>query len=181
MDTINRTFTIQWVGPFHSEKELKDYKKDDETNGLDCFNFYYFEAKYRDNANWKRYLGIHKQNDGVDKRLNGSHEHFGKYVNYKYLNIWIGAFGNESDQNPTNSEIVETLFIRTLRENLVENKRKKKNWPKESICVVNLWYDTHENVRLNRRNTIPFMDDVIVFDQEGSRLLHGKLSSIPVH
>ena len=180
MDTINRTFTIQWVGPFHSYQKLKEYKKDDSTLSLDCFNFYYFEAKYRENANWKRYIGIHKQNDGVDKRLNSSHEHFGKYINYKHLNIWIGAFGNEADQTPDNAEIVETLYIRSLKDKLAENTRKKKYWPKESICVINLWYDVYDQVRRNRRNTIPFMDDVLVYDKEGYRLLVGKLSTIPL-
>ena len=180
MDTVNRTYTIQWVGPFRSYDELKGYKKDDSTLGLDCFNFYYFEAKYRANAKWKRYLGIHKQNDGVDKRLNGRHEHFGKNIGYKYLNIWIGAFGNEADQTSDNAEIVETLYIRSLRDKLAENKRKKKYWPKESICVVNLWYDIYDQVRRNRRNTIPCMDDVLVFDEEGARLLVGKFSSIPL-
>ena len=38
----------------------------------------------------------------------------------------------------------------------------------------------YDQVRRNRRNTIPFMDDVLVFDEEGARLLVGKFSSIPL-
>lgn len=178
MDTINCTYTIQWVGPFHSLEELNSFKWNDNTNGLDCFNFYCFEARYRSNSKWRRYLGIHKQNDGIDKRLNDRHEHFKQFANFKDKNIWIGAFGNENDQKPENIDIVETLYIRTYKDELVENEKKKKSLPYESVCVINLWYNADESVRHNRRNTISFMDDVIVFDRENHRLLHGKLSEI---
>ena len=178
MDTINKTFTIQWVGPFHSLEELNAYKRDDETNGLDCFNVYCFEARYRSNSRWRSYLGIHQKNDGIDRRLNQRHEHFKKFLNYPEKNIWIGAFGNEKDQTPENIDIVETLFISTYKEELKENIMKKKSLPYESICVINLWYNIDEKVRHNRRNTISFMDDAIVYDEENRRILHGRLSEI---
>ena len=57
---------------------------------------------------------------------------------------------------------------------------KKKALPYESICVINLWYNVDEKVRHNRRNTISFMDDAIVYDEENGRILHGRLSEIPL-
>lgn len=125
-------------------------------------------------------MGIHKKNDGIDKRLNDRHEHFREFANFKDKNIWIGAFGNEDDQKPKNIDIVETLLIRTYKDELGVNDKKKKSLPQESICVINLWYNTDEVVRRNRRNTISFMDDVIVYDKENNRLLHGKMSEIPL-
>lgn len=178
MDIIDKTFTIQWVGPFHSLEELNCFKWNDNTNGLDCFNLYCFEARYRSNSKWRRYLGIHQNNDGIDKRLNERHEHFRQFISFKEKNIWIGAFGSEVDQTPENIDIVETLFVRTYRQELTENDKKKKSLPYESVCVINLWYNRNEFVRRNRRSTISFMDDVIVFDKENNRLLHGRLSEI---
>lgn len=45
MECINKSFTIQWLGPFDKLDGLKDYFKGE--NGLDkgLFNFYYFEAR----------------------------------------------------------------------------------------------------------------------------------------
>ena len=127
MDIIDKTFTVQWVGPFHSLEELNCFKWNDNTNSLDCFNLYCFEARYRSNSKWRRYLGIHQNNDGIDKRLNERHEHFRQFISFKEKNIWIGAFGSEVDQTPENIDIVETLFVRTYRQELTENDKKKKS------------------------------------------------------
>ena len=179
MEVVKRTYTIQWVGPFHSSEDIKDYKYDDATIDIGYFNFYCFEARNRSNSKWRRYLGIHQKNDGIDKRLNDWHEHYRLIKDYKYKNIWIGTFGNDRDQkDKSNIDIVETLFIRAYKDELDDNEKKKKLEPAESVCVVNLWYNIYDQVRHNRNHTISFMDDVIVWDNENHRTLKGRLSEV---
>ena len=178
METINHTFTIQWVGPFDSIESLEKYKKNDKTIDLGYFNFYCFEVGYRENSKLRSYLGVHHKADGIDKRLNDRHEHYSQFKKYKNKKIWIGSFGNDKDQTDKNIEILETLYIRTYRRELTENDRKKKATIPESICVINLWYNQVDLIRRNRRNTIQFMDDVIVYDAENRRILKGQLASI---
>ena len=88
MEEIKHTYTIQWVGPL-SYEDYKDYLKSEETISPGLFSIYYFEARIDGRYRKRRYLGIHKKNDGIDKRLNKSHEHLGQFVAAKELSIWI--------------------------------------------------------------------------------------------
>lgn len=45
MEDIKHTYTIQWVGPFMSYDDYKNYLKSEETISPDLFSIYYFEAK----------------------------------------------------------------------------------------------------------------------------------------
>ena len=174
MYAINNTFTVQWVGPFHSLDDIWKYKKDEKALDLGLFNFYCYEARKRSNTKWESYIGIHTLNDGIDKRLNKRHEHYSKKENgYKYRNIWIGSFGNKRDQKKNKIDMVETLYIRTYRDILTDNTRKKKSQIPESICVVNLWYNKTDEIRRNRRGTISFMDDVIMYEAENNMVIKG--------
>ena len=69
MEEIKHTYTIQWVGPLTYD-EYKGYVKGTDTIAPSYFNFYYFEARKDARCRWHRYVGIHKQNDGIEKRLN---------------------------------------------------------------------------------------------------------------
>ena len=69
MEDIKHTYTIQWVGPLTYD-EYKEYVKGTNTIASGYFNFYYFEARKDARCRWRRYVGIHKQNDGIEKRLN---------------------------------------------------------------------------------------------------------------
>ena len=116
MEDIKHTYTIQWVGPFSSYDDYKDYLKSEETISPDLFSIYYLEAKIDGRYKKRRYLGIHKKNDGIDKRLNKSHEHFSQFVNAKELCIWIGSFSHYNNQKEDNIDIVETLFIQAYKD-----------------------------------------------------------------
>lgn len=97
MEDIKHTYTIQWVGPLTYD-EYKEYVKGTDTIASGYFNFYYFEARKDARCRWHRYVGIHKQNDGIEKRLNTKHEHFGEFLDCKDLRIWIGSFADTKNQ-----------------------------------------------------------------------------------
>ena len=176
MYSINNTYTVQWVGPFHSMDEIDIYKNNEKTIDMGYYNFYCFEAKKRVNTKWKRYIGVHHKEDGIDKRLNNQHEHYSEIKDYKYKNIWIGTFGNKKDQKYSKIEDVETLYIRAYKDELAINDKKKKARIITSICVVNLWYNTHDVIKRNRRDTISFMDDVVFYEAESDSFFKGYLS-----
>lgn len=184
MEDINKTFTIQWVGPFKSLDEIKEYERDESTAYKSLFSFYFFSGhKYKQRKNKIfRYFGIHKKIDKVTKRLNERHSHFLKFDNDSDLNIWIGSFACSKDQNDErNIEDVETLFISTYDNELTENVRKTKNPPSQSICVINRWYDTKDSEWIYRKKDTAFIDDVIVYEKEYNKVLISKLKRKKVY
>lgn len=176
MDLIQHTYTIQWVGPMDYE-EYRAYIKDNETLDSGLFNLYYFEARQDSRFKWDTYIGIHKQNDGIDKRLNPSHEHFGPFIKNgaKCMRIWIGSFAEERDQKEENIDIVETLFIKAYNNKFTLNTKKKLLLPKSSICVINSYYDNSENPIKTQTEKPMFFDDVLIYLEESDSFLHGDL------
>ena len=177
MEDINKTFTIQWVGPFKNIDEVKMYEKDENTADKRLFCFYFFSAhKYKQHKNKIfRYLGIHKKSDSITKRLNDRHEHYSLYDEDQDLNIWIGAFGSSKDLIERNVEDVETLMISTYSE-LLENI-KKKTPPSQSICIINRWYNRKDIEWIYRKRDTTFIDDVIVYEKEYNKVLTSKLKT----
>ena len=159
MEEIKHTYTIQWVGPL-SYEDYKDYLKSEETISPGLFSIYYFEARIDGRYRKRRYLGIHKKNDGIDKRLNKSHEHLGQFVAAKELSIWIGSFSHYNNQKEDNIDIVETLFIQAYKDLLTENEKKKKSLPSESV------------------KTPEIFSDVLVYYHEDNIFMKGKLSKM---
>lgn len=144
MDYIVHTYTIQWVGPMNYE-EYKEYIRNPETLNPNLFNLYYFEARQDKRCKWHTYIGIHKQNDGINKRVNPAHEHLGHFIkNGDEIRIWIGSFAKENNQKPENIDIVETLFIKAYNDKFTENTKKKISLPKESVCVINTYYSKYK-------------------------------------
>lgn len=178
MEDINKTFTIQWVGPFKNLEEIKEYEKDENTADKSLFSFYFFSGhKYNQQKNKIfRYFGIHKRVDKITKRLNVRHSHFSEFNNDDDLNIWIGTFACSNDQeDERNIEDVETLFISTYNEYLTENIVKSKNPPSQSICVINRWYDKNDYEWIYRKKDTVFIDDVIVYEKEYKKVFTSKL------
>ena len=108
MEDIRHTYTIQWVGPLTYD-EYKEYVKGTDTIASGYFNFYYFEARKDARCRWRRYVGIHKQNDGIEKRLNPKHEHFSEFLDCKDLRIWIGSFADTKNQKADRIKMVGKL------------------------------------------------------------------------
>lgn len=162
MEKIEHTYTIQWVGPMDYE-DYKQYLHDKETLDPNLFNLYYFEARHDKRCKWHTYIGIHKQNDGINKRVNPSHEHLGPFLKNgaKEIRIWIGSFAKEKDQRPQNIDIAETLFIKAYNDKFTENTKKKRLLPDSSICIINTFYNKNdESIRSNSDKPIVF-DDVL--------------------
>lgn len=179
MEDIRKQYTIQWVGSFHSIEEAKAHRRGAK-NGLfatpDCFTFYYFRGNKKGKGHrvskFYSYFGIHKSLDGYHKRLNTSHEHFKKFRVNENLDIWIGALGDLSQFSANVVEEIETIFVSMYKggESLTENDRKSKiNIEKldESVCIVNLWYDTEEKPLKSKPDSIKIFHDVIVCEQDG--------------
>jgi hypothetical protein len=178
MEDIKHTYTIQWVGPFMSYDDYKNYLKSEETISPDLFSIYYFEAKIDGRYKKRRYLGIHKKNDGIDKRLNKSHEHFSQFVDAKELCIWIGSFSYYDYQKEGNIDIVETLFIQAYKDLLTENEKKKKSLPSESVCIINMWFDKNDHLKKYAKKTPEIFSDVLVYYHEENIFMKGNLSKM---
>ncbi len=179
MDLIEHTYTIQWVGPMDYE-EYRKYIHDQETLAPEYFNLYYFEARIDARHKWSTYIGIHKNNDGINKRINSSHEHLGPFIKAgaKHIKIWIGSFADEKDQEIENVDIVETLFIKAYNDKLTENINTTKSRPKSSVCDINSYYISHDEL-IARKSDKPFVfDDVLIYLEETDSFMHGNLSKM---
>ena len=172
MYDIEQTYTIQWVGPFHSLAERDDYFKKGKRGEMcdpSLFSFYYFRGNKKGRGHTSRmfydYLGIHKGYN-LASRLNKNHEHFCRFHENGNLDIWIGAFANAQDQTPQNIEDVETVFISTYKP--TENSKKKNRKLQHSICIINLWYKTDDKNPWKRKPTsIININDVLVCEVDG--------------
>ncbi|MEE1288444.1 MAG: hypothetical protein UHK44_07590 [Bacteroidaceae bacterium] len=179
MQEIKHTYTIQWVGPF-SYKEYQEYIRNEKTLSGELFNFYYFEALIDARYKKRRYLGIHKSNDGINKRLNSSHEHLKEFLDAKDLQIWIGSFSHEDYQIKENIDIVETLLIQAYKDGLTENSKKRKSLPAESICIINMWFDNNEQLQTYARTKSDIFNDVLVYYEEKNLFFKGDLSKMKI-
>lgn len=181
MIEILHTYTIQWVGPFKSYNELRDYCKKGRKEVYahpSLFSFYYF----RGNKKWKRertfcYFGKHGVSDTITHRLNRSHEHFRNFHENENLEIWIGSFANPDDQANDNIDYVETIFIKRysiwLNDNVCKKAKPFVDIIDKSFVIVNLWYDTNEKPYRGRQ-IVPF-EDIITYETDEKRLLAGTL------
>ncbi|MDE6680283.1 MAG: hypothetical protein K2J92_02910, partial [Muribaculaceae bacterium] len=178
MEDIKKQYTIQWVGPFHSLEEARYHRKGAK-NGLfatpDCFNFYYFRGNKKGRgyklSKFYSYFGIHKAADGYHKRLNKNHEHYSAFHENSNMDIWIGALGDLDQYHPDIIEEIETIFIAMYGSNefLTENDRKKKKNVgslNDTVCIINLWYDTEEKPRATKLESIKPFHDVIVCERD---------------
>ena len=163
MEDIKQTYTIQWVGPFHSLSERDAYFSKRDTCERALFSFYYFKGNKKGKGYISRrlydYFGIHKH-DNIASRLNKRHEHFCKFRENKNLHIWIGTFANEENQTAQTIEDVENVFISTYKP--TENVKKKNHKLRYSICIINLWYKQNETPWKRKPASIRHMSDVLI-------------------
>lgn len=141
----------------------------------DCFTFYYFRGNKKGKGHklskFYSYFGIHKALDGYHKRLNKNHEHYRLFHENDNMSIWIGALGDLDQYAPNVVEEIESIFIGMYGNDdfLTENKRKKKKRVqdlKETVCIINLWYDTEEKPRIVKHDSVKMFHDVIVCEQD---------------
>lgn len=181
MDDIRKVFTLQWVGPFDSFASLRKYLNNPNTCNAYLFSFYYCvgSKKGRGYAYSKqdyRYFGLHKADSPINMRVNVTHEKLSRFR--EPFSLWVGSFSNCEQQNPQNIEDVETLFISTYSNELTENVRKKSAMPRNSICIINLWYKPSEERWVNRKKEIGFFDDVLVYEKDINKFSKGSLAIV---
>lgn len=85
------------------------------------------------------------------------------------MDIWIGALGDLGQYNQGVVEEIETIFIAMYGNFLTENKRKQKKSVeslKNTVCIINLWYDIEEKPLVSKRDSIKLFHDVIVCEQD---------------
>ena len=71
--------------------EYKEYVKGTDTIAPGYFNVYNFEDRKDAQCRWRCYVGIHKQNNGIEKRLNTRHESFSWILFNLVLLLDIGS------------------------------------------------------------------------------------------
>ena len=166
MEDIRKVFTIQWVGPFDTFTSLSEYLNDPNTCDCHLFSFYYCSGNKKGKGH-----PISK-----DTRVAPWHEHLRNFR--EPFSLWIGSFSDSTQQTPQNVEDVETVFISTYKDVLTENTQKKKATPKESICIINLWYRSNEKRWLNKKRDIKIFDDVLIYEAESMTYSKGNLSIV---
>lgn len=184
MDEIQKTFTIQWVGPFHSLAEMNKYfqqGKQEIMSDPSVFSFYYFNGNKRGKGykitNFYDYFGINKTFN-VKSRLNTQHEHYTQFLENRNMEIWVGAFANPKDQTPHNIEDVETILISTYKP--TENVLKKNRLLDTSMCIINLWYKPNETPWKRKPESVKHINDVLICEVGANiqRFLVGTLKEI---
>ena len=91
-------------------------------------------------------------------------DHFREFMDCKDIRIWIGSFADAKNQKESKIELVETLLIQAYGKELTENKRKKVGLPRESVCLINLWFDKNERLKVYNIDR-PCFDDVVMFEK----------------
>lgn len=179
MQLITKTYTIQWVGPMDYD-QFKEYCSNPETLDPSYFNLYYFEARQDSRCKLHKYIGIHKENDGIDKRIGIVHHKLGSFIKNqaKDIKIWIGSMARKKDQKESIIDKIETLLIRAYRLQLDMNDRKKKTILIEPICVVNQFYNIDEQPEKLLSNRPKVLEDVVMYDSDLDSFLHGNLRKV---
>jgi hypothetical protein len=102
--------------------------------------------------------------------MNYSHEHYREFNENENMDIWIGALGDLDQYSPAVVEEIETIFIAMYGNFLTENERKQKKSVesfKDTVCIINLWYDIEEKPLVSKRDSIKPFHDVIVYERDG--------------
>ena len=92
------------------------------------------------------------------------------------MRIWIGSFANIKDQKTENVDIVETLLIKAYPSLL--NVKKKRSLPQNSICIINTYYTTSEDVVKKKSDKPSVFDDVLIYLEESECFMHGNLTKM---
>ena len=104
--------------------------------------------------------------------------HYCDFAKLQYFSMFIDPYLNKlkEELDSYNIEDVETLFLSSYRKGwFTENEKKVKASPKESICIINLWYKRNEERWQRKKKEISFIDDVLIYDRESGRILTGNL------
>ena len=169
MDDIRKVFTIQRGGPFDTFTSLSEYLNDPNTCDCHLFSFYYCSGNKKGKGHPiskddYRYFGLHRSGTPIHTRVAPWHEHLRNFR--EPISLWNGSFSDSTQQPPQYKDV------------LTENTQKKKATPKESICIINLWYRSNEKRWLNKKRDIKIFDDVLIYEAESMTYSKGNLSIV---
>lgn len=175
---INNVCMLQWFGPFKDKKECQDWVKLESEEKE--FNFYMLCGKETGQGIRKDsfYCGITRQRflnrfDDINHPTN----------TFKIEEIWIARFSDKKlrkltsdNKYPKNiSELIESVewalihFLEVTHPSqfFLYNEKKKKTPPKDSIAIINQWYNHNSFInKVNMRYKVQkWMPDVILFDK----------------
>lgn len=171
---INHVYLLQWFGPFQEKDECKEWLKKNNADEKE-FYFYIIIGKEKFQRKFSFYCGISEQ-DQIYKRWNKEHV-LNSFVRDK--EIWIARFSDNRLRNVPKEdvhnivELVEHALIYYMSNKMnmdcyVSNEKKTMSIPKESIFIINQWYNKNTNDNFIRRISIApkSFPDVITFDNE---------------
>lgn len=151
MSNIDKTFVIQWYGPFgfNSENNYTDLRTWEEKYPDEKgFCIYYIDGKPPQKKNRRSYIGITLNKHGVvSKRYSTDITH--KIHQLKEKQVWIGRFANKKRHSREDAELCESLLIAHLLPEL--NTKKKKFYPEGNISLINRWYNHMLEPRIQRK------------------------------
>lgn len=163
MNDLNKMFVVQWYGPFETLEQLKYWEKNNNTSF--SFNLYLLTGKEKFQKKYSHYCGITKQ-QYIFQRLQKNHDKFPLIIRER--NIWAGRFADPSQVDRENAELVESLIISYWQPQL--NDKKKKYFPRESVGLINKWYNKQQKSLQNRRFPAQSLTDVVLYDKNDEEI-----------
>lgn len=162
------TVIIEWKGPFL----LDELKGREEGNGI-----YLLTGSKVAPSSRKRnpiaedelqYCGITEQQ--FCKRVKASHEKV-KLIDQASLRVWIGCLMYPKEQIRQHLETAEAAFVSFW--DIKMNDKKKRYYPKTSVCIVSRWHKPSGNPYKKFPADIKFiklLNDVLWWDTEEWRV-----------
>ena len=142
---IEHNFFIQWIGPFKSLDDCKNWERVNSISDKE-YNFYYGMGKTRKAKLPSFYIGKSELKDVCD-RMKQKSDPISSFRDNASLEIWIGRFSNSNFRSKHKLvEIAEWALIYSFKKRNGQLKKRlinkrKLNEPKEFYSVVNQCFD----------------------------------------
>lgn len=171
-EKCDKTYRIEWYGPFVSEQELNIWEQNwlTEHNTDDAkFNLYLLRGKKKFKKTFSYYCGKTKMT--IYRRIKGK-EHHSKEISSRDYSIWIGKFANiipdELDINVAEKIVTSALAVLGIGDENLLNKINKKP-PKYDVYILNQWFNNKsykEYKRIAKNYPAKYIPDLIVYNYD---------------
>lgn len=179
---VNVVCMLQWFGPFESIADCEQWSKTHSEERE--FNFYIVWGKKHGKGvrHHTLYCGKTEQKKTDDRFKDVSHP----TQTLAVKEIWLARFsGSKLRQLAPDGKLKRGMhqYIECVEHGLInyftqlkcikgidfdiENEKKTKSQPKQSLCIVNQWYDRCQATnKINKRHDVPkILPDVIYYDR----------------
>lgn len=182
---VNIVCMLQWFGPFKDREQCRNQILDKDKAGasLKEFNFYLICGKEPQSGVKKEsfYCGITRQKQVFKRFEDPEHPSNNLHVS----EIRIARFSEERLRRLTPEGKIKTKINKIIEEVehglinylsqleelgmiyfRIKNDKKTKSQPKDSMCIINQWYDIHRNNKINQTSRAQkWLSDVIYYDK----------------